>query len=190
MDMTEPPPTPDTEPSADTNLTTKEQYCQLQWKKRKLLDCKATLDAQIRKLEPQLIVESQLDNNCSFTIDPTPEEAERFGGFGAIEVKEKKDFDRMTYANICKLNIRFYQMLFPAEDGESIGIGQSKWCWANRDFVTKATVERTYYKNGATQPGTKRARQEPREGGGEAPMTREDFTTMPIFKRLDHMHRE
>jgi hypothetical protein len=173
------------------------EYIKLYNRKKILLDEKSEIDSELKRLKPQIIAASDNDDNCDFEISPNQEEIGDFGDFGALQVKVKNDYQKITRDNLTDFCIRFFSMLFDEvseEDVKKLGMGQSDWMWANRKCEQNKYLERSYVNKKTKRRKAESTTLEPVEvkkcakiNNKDIPKTREDFIKLDIFNDLRSM---
>jgi hypothetical protein len=160
--------------------------------KRRLLAETAKHNVTLKKCSAIIISQGEAGDQKDFPVLPkTPEEAYQLGEAGAIRIRQKKEYESLTYNSLVKLQTLLYKTLFPtatAEEQEKGGIGAAEWIWANRDFKLVTYVERVFFspekrRNPETEPKTKPCKKL-KPSAYDIPKTKEDFLKLPMFQDM------
>lgn len=163
---------------------------------KKQLNAKVTaINRELRNIDENLIkrmTENELD---AYEIMPSPEEETSYGSIGALQLKVRNEYDRLSKANLSKFLIKFFQFAIPEADESGVvrlGHGISEWVWSNRGRKPKKWLDRVYLEDLENKAVRKKRAAHPTAEGQpvakkakpsvDIPRTREEFMKLPVFQ--------
>jgi hypothetical protein len=175
------------------------RYAELTHLKKQLNSKVGAINRELREIDDALInrmTENELD---AYEICPSPEEEKSYGGIGALQLKLRNEYDRLSKANLTKFLIDFFKFAVPQADESGVvrlGHGICEWVWSNRGRKPKKWLDRVYLEDMENKAvKKKRAASQPLDGEPEAkktklvdiPRTREEFMALPVFQEFTSM---
>jgi len=177
-------------------------YAKLYHEKRKLNSRVAELNRELREIEGKLIEKMTADDLDAYEILPSSRETRKFGSVGALQLKIRNEYDRVSKDNLIRFCIQFFRYLIPEtteQDITRLGYGQAEWIWANRGRTAKKWLDRIYLEDEEARRHRQAQKRKKTESDAETvekpkktrvrapqniPRSREDFMMIPGFQGL------
>jgi len=176
------------------------EYSKLNHEKRALNRRVAEINAELRGLDQVLIEKMSVEDLDAYEICPSRTEEKMYGGIGALQLKVRNEYDRLSHDNLIRFSIQFWQYVMPEGDDQAVtrlGYGIANWIWNNRGRTPKKWLDRIYLEDAekkqkrkrptpAASPAPKKARN---IAPDNVPNTREEFLSIPDFQNLITSHQ-
>lgn len=179
------------------------EYSRLVFQKKALNRDVAKINARLKSLEPVIIEHMSNEDLDAYEICPNQDEEPVFGGIGAIQLKSRNEYERLSKENLTRILIQFFRYLMPSGDDLDVtrlGCGTANWIWNNRGKEPKRWLNRIYLEeedqkersrkeskrrtlepSGGIEPAKKKVRPAPMKN---VPSTREEFLSTPAFSQI------
>jgi len=127
------------------------EYSQLVHEKKLLNDQVRDINKKLKQLHPCIVEDMKAKELDLYELTPINSEEEMiFGGFGALQLKMRNEYDRINKANLILYTTQFFKYLMPddpEDDVQRLGQGAGNWIWNNRSSQPKYYLERVYLDN-------------------------------------------
>jgi hypothetical protein len=179
------------------------EFLQLAYRKKVLLEEKKIVESKMKELKATVISEMAINDVETYEIRPNLEETKYVGEFGALQLKTKKEYQKLSKDSMTSFCVRFFTFLFPdksEEEVQTLGLGQADWIWSNRSCTTVEYLDRSFPKE--HKDSKKRKPEDIEEKRSKkklasynqmsdvesnTPKSKEDFLSMNIMNDLENM---
>jgi len=156
------------------------------------------INRKLKTFNASIIEKMKVEDKDAYQICPNETEEKTFGGIGALQLRMKNDYERLTRDKLVEYIIQFFRYVLPDEpdtDVTRLGYGVANWIWSNRNRSPRYYLERVYLsetkppskrKSNADEPssGLLRNRSKREECREITPASRDDFLAIPAFQNL------